>query len=250
VSQTDSAWPKYLSLAVHEFRTPVTVVGGYLRMLLRDRAGAVAPNQRKLLEEIEKSCGRISTLLDEMSELGQLLDGRQPLTTNATDIAMLLRELAESVPTGDDQPRVVVDPGGEPLPVCGDRARLRRVIQSMVFALRREIIDGSELVVSARTRCLDTGRATWIAFGTPPVAAALREPAAESLEPFDVWRGGCGLALPLARQVVELHGGRLLALTPRAAQAAGGGPEPVANDVAQGGTAKQAGGVIELPLAQ
>ena len=55
----DPRWPRLLSLTVHEFRTPMTVVAGYLRMLLKDRAGPITEQQRRLLEEAEKSCTRL-----------------------------------------------------------------------------------------------------------------------------------------------------------------------------------------------
>jgi signal transduction histidine kinase len=48
-----------LSLTVHELRTPVTVVSGYLRMLLKEQGGPLTEKQRKMLEEAERSCGRI-----------------------------------------------------------------------------------------------------------------------------------------------------------------------------------------------
>ena len=57
----DPEWPRLLSLSVHELRTPMTVVAGYLRMLLKDRAGPVTDQQRRLLEEAEKSCGRLAS---------------------------------------------------------------------------------------------------------------------------------------------------------------------------------------------
>jgi K+-sensing histidine kinase KdpD len=227
VGETVSSWPRLLSLAVHEFRTPVTVVGGYLRMLLRDKAGPLEPNQRRLLEEAEKSCGRLSTLIGEMSELGQLLDGRQSLSSEPADLSSILHEVGAALPVSDDQARVVVHHQQEPLLVSGDRPRLRRAIESVLNALRREIIDGSDLVVDGSTRAKDGGHVAWIAFGTPGVASDLRDASVDTLGPFDEWRGGCGLALPLARIIVELHGGRLLALA---------------------GERQKAGGVIELPL--
>ena len=36
VDTPKDSYPQLLSLAVHEFRTPASVVGGYLRMLQRD----------------------------------------------------------------------------------------------------------------------------------------------------------------------------------------------------------------------
>src|SRR5258708_14177191 len=68
----DARWPKVLSLAVHELRTPMTVVAGYIRMLLKDRAGPLTDPQRRLLEKAEKSCGRLSALLTEVSDLANL----------------------------------------------------------------------------------------------------------------------------------------------------------------------------------
>jgi signal transduction histidine kinase len=76
VPPTDPRWPKVLSLSVHEFRTPMTVVAGYIRMLLKDRAGPLNEQQRKLLEEAEKSCARLSALLVEVSDLSALEAGR------------------------------------------------------------------------------------------------------------------------------------------------------------------------------
>lgn len=216
-----------LSLAVHEFRTPVTVVSGYLRMLLRERAGPVSDSQRRLLEEAEKSCARLSALIGEMSDLGQLLDGRQSLSHAPADLRAMLTEIHAATPAADDQAGVVLENSAAALEVSGDAARLRRTLESVLFALRREIIDGSDLVISATRRPKNDGAVAWIAFGTPEVSALLREASADDLGPFDEWRGGCGLALPLARRVIEMHGGRLLALA---------------------GERQKAGGVIELPL--
>ncbi|MGE5813274.1 MAG: hypothetical protein ACM36C_02195, partial [Acidobacteriota bacterium] len=166
-------------------------------------------------------------LIGEMSELGQLLDGRQALARETSDLAAILNDVCAALPAGEDQGRVIVSNAGQPLLVAGDRSRLRRVVESMIFALRREIIDASDFAVNAGSRAKNDGRVAWIAFGTPAVATALREASADQLGPFDEWRGGCGLALPLARLIVEMHGGRLLALT---------------------GERQKAGGVLELPL--
>src|SRR5438128_1347084 len=44
-----------LSLAAHEFRTPASVVGGYLRMLQRDSETPLVPRHRKMVHEAEKA---------------------------------------------------------------------------------------------------------------------------------------------------------------------------------------------------
>src|SRR5262245_20581185 len=58
-SSTVNQYPQLISLAVHEFRTPASVVGGYLRMLQRDPENPLTDRQRKMVEEAEKSCTRL-----------------------------------------------------------------------------------------------------------------------------------------------------------------------------------------------
>src|SRR4029453_877754 len=100
----DPRWHRLLSLAVHEFRTPMTVVAGYIRMLLKDRAGPLSDQQRRLLEEAEKSCGRLSALLAEMSDLSGLEAGTATFNRAAIDIRTTLSESVAALPESPDRP--------------------------------------------------------------------------------------------------------------------------------------------------
>src|SRR5918993_1300172 len=93
----DRVLPRAMSLAVHELRTPVTVVSGYLRMLLREQAGPLTVKQKKMLEEAERSCTRIGALVGEMSELGKLESGEAAFGTQPIDLGALLVELASGM---------------------------------------------------------------------------------------------------------------------------------------------------------
>src|SRR3954469_773993 len=99
----DPRWAKILSLSVHEFRTPMTVVAGYIRMLLKDRAGPLSDQQRRLLEEAEKSCGRLSFLIAEVSELSNLEAGTAPFNKQETDLHAALRQAVEQLPPLPDR---------------------------------------------------------------------------------------------------------------------------------------------------
>ena len=89
-----------MSLAVHELRTPVTVVTGYLRMVLREQAGPVTEKQRTMLEEADRSCVRIGALVSEMSELGKLESNEVALVRATFDLAAVIAELASSMREG------------------------------------------------------------------------------------------------------------------------------------------------------
>src|SRR5215472_9163720 len=125
----DPRWPQILSLSVHEFRTPMTVVAGYIRMLLKDRAGALNDQQRKLLEEAEKSCGRLTALIAEVSELSALEGGTATFNRQTTDLTAVVRSAVEQLPPPVDR-EVHLDlqlPDGE-APITGDSTKLAQAV--------------------------------------------------------------------------------------------------------------------------
>lgn len=206
----DPRWPRLLSLAVHEFRTPITVVAGYIRMLLKDRAGAVTDQQRRLLEEAEKSCGRLSGLVSEMSDLSALEAGTATFNRSTIDLRDVLREVVAALPPVPDRDvGVALATGDGAASIDGDPVRLKNAFTSLIHAIRRELVDSPQLVVRESTRRLDGRNVSWIALGGAEHVARLQDTDPTALATFDEWRGGCGLSLAVARRVIGAHGGSL-----------------------------------------
>jgi signal transduction histidine kinase len=206
----DPRWPKLMSLAVHEFRTPLTVVAGYIRMLLKDRAGPLGEQQRRLLEEAEKSCARLSALLAEMSDLGALEKGDATFNRSQIDLRAVLREAAaalQDIP--DREVSIEVTTGEGPAVMQGDPVRLRAAFASLFHGLRRELVTSPRLLVRESVRENGAGGQAWIAIGDEEHIAPLEAAATDALTTFDEWRGGCGLSLAIARRVINAHGGSL-----------------------------------------
>jgi signal transduction histidine kinase len=202
--------PRLLSLAVHELRTPVTVVAGYLRMLLRDQGGPLTDRQRKMLEEAERSCTRLNSLVSEMSDLGKLESGTATIARQEVDIAGLLAELASGMHEGEDREvRLELRGADRPLVVNGDRSRLAAALKSLMHAALRERGEPGTIVVDCSIGAADGTPFVLVALGDQSVLPTLLAPATGNTPPFDEWRGGLGLALPVARRVIEGHGGML-----------------------------------------
>jgi signal transduction histidine kinase len=195
-----------LSLAVHELRTPITVVGGYLRMLARGQLGTVPDQQRKVIEEAERSCGRLKTLLEEMSELANFDGPDPPRPGDEVGISAMLDQVAASAPGDRDRGVEVVRTGSnEEHVVRSDHNRLRAALSALVNAVVREQREPGRIKVDLDTR----------QHGGQPVACIFigREDASDLRSDrgpdarFNESPGGLGLALPLARRVIEGSGG-------------------------------------------
>ena len=226
----EESYPKLISLAVHELRTPASVVGGYLRMLQRD-TDPLTDRQRKMIDEAAKSCARIVDLIAELSELSKLDSGIAPLEDRGFDFFALVQEVAEGVHEADDREvRLEVRGPAAGAPMNGDPRRLRTAVEAIFRAILREQ-PGGRTVVAERRLVPEAGGAgaALVVAGDGSVQSAYdASPAA-----FDEKRGGLGLALPIARRVVEAHGGRLWSPAPD-----GGNEETVGKSAA----------VLVLPL--
>ncbi len=204
---TAAAYTRLLSLAVHELRTPASVVTGYLRMLQGEAGGPTTEHQRRMIEEAEKSCERLITIINEIGEVARLDSGTLPVPATPTDLFELVREASGDVRTAEQ--RVVTcrfrGPGQGAM-YRADRARLGAAFAAFMTAIAREQIDDATLVVETKILDVDGSPTAMIVAARNEIALDLRT---RPREPIDEKRGGLGLALPIARRVVEAHGGRV-----------------------------------------
>lgn len=211
----DPRWPKILSLSVHEFRTPMTVVSGYIRMLLKGRAGDLSDQQRRLLEEAEKSCGRLTALLAEVSELSTLEAGTATFNKHSMDLNAAVRSGVEQLPPlADRDVHIDLEVTEGEARITGDPVKLAQAIGAVIAALRRELVTSDRLVVRGRPAMRKgsadkAGAAYEILVGDATAVGALEAEPPGSGGTFDEWRGGVGLSLINARRILNAHGGTI-----------------------------------------
>jgi signal transduction histidine kinase len=194
----ETTLPTLLSLASHELRGPTGVMRGYLRLLEQDASLGERP--RRVMLEMSRATDRLAAILDEITELAHLKDGRLKLTLKRTSLRSVLNQAVQAVemPDNFETDLDVVAPVDVRMRL--DEARLRAAFCALVVTL-------------ARAHSGSTGFDLRLARKHTSVHVIV-EPRSLSRgtlveQPVDFARGGTGLQLPIADAVVSAHGGRL-----------------------------------------
>jgi signal transduction histidine kinase len=174
-------------------------------MLQRDSDPPLSARQRHMVDEAEKSCARLGALIAELSEISKLDGGTVAFKDEAFDLFQMLEDVAEGVHEAQDREvHLLVRGDSTGAPILGDRIRLHAAFASFFRAILREQ-PGSCTVVAERRRAREVGRPSAVVVVAEESVVQRTYDAARA--PFDEKRGGLGLVLPIARRVIERHGG-------------------------------------------
>ena len=200
-----------LATVSHELRTPLTLIRTSIGLLL-DSDPDEAMRQR-LLRNVKQSADRMQALVTDLLDLARLRGDRLELQVRRVDLGdlvggavSLMRPLFEA----KGQRLVVAVPAPAPV-VPGDQRRLERVLLNLLGNATKFAPEGTEVGV----RVTDGAEAATIAVSDagPGIAA---EALPLLFEQFYTGRTsssrhniGAGLGLPIAKGIVEAHGGRI-----------------------------------------
>jgi len=211
-----------LSVVTHELRTPSTVVAGYTRLLLAEEAGPLSRDQRRFLEQIRKSCGRLDGFLGDLAsasrppaDAAELRLGDGPLEPVIREVLGLMRPLAE-----ERGLRLELRVHPDATPARFDRERIEQVLVNLVGNALKYAREGGRVSVETAPRSA-AGRATVevaVSDDGPGVPLADRDrifqPYVRAAAPGARAPEGLGLGLAICRRLVEAHGGAISVTDP------------------------------------
>jgi len=206
LSRTEN-YPQLLSLAVHELRGPASIINGYLRMLQRDNDPPLSERQLKMVEEAVKSCARMVAMVAEMSEIGKLDSGQLAVARQPLDLFTIVSEVADLVHEPNDREVHLKAAGRDHgASIVGDAPRLRTAFDALFRAILREKPGPTTVLADRRVVSRDGQTCAVVVISEE---ASVQDAYEREAGPFNEKIGGVGLALPLARRVIERHGGRV-----------------------------------------
>jgi signal transduction histidine kinase len=187
----------------HELRTPLTATIGFLVTLERDDVSFSPERRRELLGIAREEAQRLARLVDDLLELTRFERGGVALVRGHVELRALAERVASTLDVPPDR-EIQVD-FDEPLDVVADGDRLVQVLSNLVTNAVRH--GAGPVGVHGRR---ENGEAVVAVWDDGEEIAASR--AEEIFEPFARWSGrsdSTGLGLPIARRIMEAHGGSL-----------------------------------------
>ena len=205
----------FLASLSHELRTPLNAILGYARML---RIGAMpADRQPKAIETIERNATSLTQIVEDVLDISRIVSGKIRLNVQAVDLPQIVQNALDVILPAAEAKGVRVEAILDPdaAPISGDPERLQQVLWNLLSnAVKFTDRDGRVQVRLERINShveitiSDTGIGISPKF-LPHVFERFRQadagPARE--------RGGLGLGLSIARQLVEMHGGTIMVLS-------------------------------------
>ncbi len=196
---------RFLSLAAHELKTPLTSIKGFAYSLSR-RIEKGRQADPRTVQILERQAERLHGLLEEMLEVSRLEMQRFVLHQEPCDLAELVESALRSVRRLGDDGELAVN-GSEPLPLTADRERIERSIGALV--LRARSLGSPVTLTLLRDGEHAELRISWLG---AKLTAQEREQAFEPhWEDSQPPRQGLGMALFIGRHCMSLHGGELRA---------------------------------------
>ncbi len=83
-----------LASAAHELRTPLSVMSGYVDVLLGEKLGKVNERQRQVLLEMQSSSSRLELFIQDFLTYSALETGKLTLVSETSDLNACLAEIA------------------------------------------------------------------------------------------------------------------------------------------------------------
>lgn len=200
----------FVATLSHELRTPLNAIVGWTQFLLRDKS---APESiRKGLDVIDRNARAQARMVDELLDFSRVLAGKLRLASERVDLTdiveYVIRSLGPAAQAKEIRVVAALEPGAM---LIADPSRVQQIVWNLLSNAVKFTGKGGTIEVrlchadgELELSVADNGQGIKLEFLPHVFERFCQEDAGIARQ-----HGGLGLGLSIARQLVELHGGRI-----------------------------------------
>ncbi|MCX7143336.1 MAG: PAS domain-containing sensor histidine kinase [Proteobacteria bacterium] len=206
---TGQAKSEFLSVAAHELREPVSTICGFADVLLNQTMGE--ERQREFLSIISGKLALLASVIGDLSDLARI-EARQgeDFVFARTDVGDVLREVVAAFGSGRVLPAPVLRLPAKPVCIVADRNKVVQALTRVLARAHQCSPPGEAVRISVQAQSAGGARLIGIRIANQTVTR--REPTPERIRSAGAPGEGqyIGLGMSVVREIVDLHGGRVL----------------------------------------
>ena len=199
----------------HELRTPLTLILGPLEQLMRTTA--LSGENKYLVAGVRRNAGRMVRFINQLLDLRKLQSGKGTLQLARVEIIGLVRQTCDYFVQAAryKQVRIVIETTEDPLLAGVDPDKLDVVLYNILGNALKFSPEQTEITVAIRTLPAEQCFLVQVSDQGPGVPEDKLEKIFELFyesTPQDNEGKGTGIGLALAKEIVELHAGKIQAV--------------------------------------
>jgi signal transduction histidine kinase len=203
----------FLSTVSHELRTPLSAILGWAQLLRSGKLGADDVGEG--IAVIERNARAQKQIIEDLLDMSRIISGKLRLNVQRIDLAEVIGAALDTVRTAADAKNITLTKSLAPQPaiVNGDPNRLQQVVWNLLTNAIKFTGRGGRVEVAlscadsqAHIAVSDTGQGI-----TPEFLPHLFERFRQGDSSAARFHGGLGLGLSIVKQLMEMHGGTVLA---------------------------------------
>ena len=204
---------EFLAMLAHELRNPLAPIRNALGIMSMNKQ--LPPQAAWARDVIERQSGILTRLVDDLLDVSRITRGKLRLQAAPMDINTAVQRAVETSRPLIDARRhkLHIALPEAPVFVHGDITRITQVILNILNNAAKYTPEGGEIWLEAAERGGDAVvrvRDTGVGI-SPEMLDRVFDLFAQGERSIDRSEGGLGIGLTLARRIVALHGGRIVA---------------------------------------
>jgi PAS domain S-box-containing protein len=213
--EIDRIKSELISNVSHELRTPLSTIKEGIALIDDGALGPVYIDQKDMLSRIKKNIDRLGRLIDDLLDMSNIEAGRMTLKKSLVNITVLAEEVLSffSDQANKKNIKLMLTNMKDMLPLYIDRNRISQVLRHLIAnSLKFTLASGCITVgikngeKEAEISVSDTG----IGISKKNISG-LFDIFSQYDRDYGPGERGTGLGLSIAKEIVEMHGGRIWA---------------------------------------